>query len=34
MTAEKFSAVLLFVGAVCFVIGAAINLWLTMKGGT
>ena len=31
MTAAQVSAVLLFAGAVCFVIGAAINLWITFR---
>lgn len=30
MTLQVFSAVLLFVGAVSFVIGAGINLWLVL----
>ncbi len=31
MTAAQVSAVLLFAGAVCFVIGAGINLWITFR---
>lgn len=32
MTAAQISAVMLFAGAVCFLIGAATNLWITLRG--
>lgn len=33
MTTAQVSALLLFAGALCFLAGAALNLWVAMKGG-
>lgn len=32
MTLPVVSAVLLWIGALCFVIGASLNLWLVLRG--
>jgi hypothetical protein len=32
MTAQLVSALTLFAGAVCFLVGSAINLWMVISG--